>query len=316
MILMRFERFSVIAVPPLALALAVTGCSSPDEAADGSNAVDVMTEVYAFTWIAEEIGGDRVSVTQLIPTGADVHQYEVSPRQVDDMSDADLVVLTSGAAPAVDDAVVETAPAHVVDATDHIQLLAAVTDQDEHPAGEHSEEDEHDHGNFDPHTWLAIDQLPSVVDAVAESLTEIDPDGAESYASNAEALGADLADLDEAYANGLESCERDTIVVTHPAFGYIATAYGFHQMGISSFDEDTEPSPARLTEVSDIAAETGATTIFMANTSNPKVADVLATDLGLETAVLSTITDAGDGDDYLSLAEDNLATLQGGLGCQ
>ncbi|MFV0430028.1 MAG: metal ABC transporter solute-binding protein, Zn/Mn family [Arachnia sp.] len=336
-------------------ALALVGCSTPSDTTATSgpdDAVVIRTEVYAFTWIAQQVGGERVSVEQIIPTGADVHHYELSPKEVAELSETDLVVTSDGVATAVDDAVTEAQPANVIDATDYVDVLAAdehahdehaddehaddehaddehaddehaddehADDEhadDEHADDEHADDEHgHDHGSFDPHTWLAIDQMPEVVTAVADTLSEIDPEGAETYAANAEAVNAELTSLDEQYRTGLATCERDTIVVTHPAFGYIANAYGFTQVGISGFDEDTEPSPARLAEVKDIAADTEATTIFLANTSNPKVADVLASELGLDTAVLDTVTGEVDGKDYLSSAEENLDALKAGLGC-
>jgi zinc transport system substrate-binding protein len=325
MILMK--KLAALAVLPLALAGCSNTASTSTGSADATSPVDVITEVYAFTWVAEKVGGDRVSVTQLIPSGTPVHGYEVSPSQIADMSAADLVVFTDGVATAVDDAVVEAKPAHVVDATEYIEVLPATEHHHDEEEGHEEEghdeeghedeggEEEHDHGNFDPHTWLALNQLPVVVDAVTDALTEADPDGAETYAANAEALNADLAELDEEYSSTLASCELNTIVVTHPAFGYIAHAYGLEQVGISGFDEDTEPSPARIAEVAEVAKDTNATTIYLANTSNPKVAEVLASDLGLKTSVLSTLTGAGEGQDYLSLAEQNLTALSDGLGC-
>lgn len=283
-----------------------------------------MAEVYAFAWIAEQVGGDRVTVSQIIPTGADVHHYELSPQQVSQMSETGLVLYSQAVATAVDEGVQTAQPARVVNAADHIDLRSTATEEHDHADAEghdHDEEavapaeDAHDHGGIDSHTWLAIDQLPAVVTAVATALSEADPAGAETYAANAAGVNDDLAALDAEYRDGLAGCERDTVVVTHPAFGYITDAYGLRQVGMSGFDEDTEPSPARLTEVGEIAQETGATTIYLANTSSPKIADVLAAELDLDTAVLDTITGASEAGDYLSASRSNLVALQAGLGC-
>lgn len=301
---------SWVSISALALAATLAGCSA-DSQADTDSRLDVRAEVYAFTWVAEQVGGDRVAVTQMIPTGADVHHYEISPRELTELGVADLVVTSNGVATAVDEAIEEAAPAHLVDATEHIDLLWLT------PLEEgHSEDDGHDHGDFDSHTWLAIEQMPAVVAAIADALTEIDPAGAEEYAANAQAVTHTLTALADDYRTGLATCERESVIVTHPAFGYITDAYDLEQVGISGFDEDTEPSPARLAEIGDVAEESDSTTIFMADTSNPKVADVLASELGLDTAVLYTLTGALDGKDYVSLAEDNLTALRTALGCQ
>lgn len=301
-------KSSYLAAPvALALALPLAACGSDSAGTSSTDAVSVVAEAYPFAWIAEQVGGDYVDVATLVPANADLHTYEVSPKQITDLAAAALVVTTSGASPAADDAIEQAATGTVVDAAALIDLLPASPD-------EHAEEED-EHGTTDPHTWLAIDQLPLVVSAVADALSAIDPDRAAEYTANAGDLEARLATLDGAYRTGLATCERDTVVVTHPAFGYVTNAYGLNQVGVSGFDEDTEPSPARLAEIGQIAQETGATTIFMANTSDPQVADALSTELGIATAVLNTLATATDGEDYIALAEANLAALEAGLGC-
>lgn len=292
------------------LALPLAACATDSGSTD---AVAVTAELYPFAWFAEQVGGDAVEVTTLVPPGADVHGFEVSPKQVAELSAADLVIYTDGTSAAVDDAIASATPSRVVDAATIVDLIPAPTAYTEDADAEHATED--DHSSADPHTWLALDQMPLVVDAIATNLGEMAPDRADEFAANAEQLKATLADLDQQYRTGLASCERDTIVVTHPAFGYLAEAYGLGQFGISGFDEDTEPSPARIAEVGTIAEETGATTIFLANTSNPKVAEVLAADLDLRTSVLFTLAAPIDEQDYVAMAEANLTALQDGLGC-
>ncbi len=268
----------------------------------------MIAEIYPLAWIAEQVGGDRVDVTTLVPPGTEVHTYEVSPQQVDLIGKADLAVVSSTVSAAVDDAVAANPPATVVDASTLVTLRPAVADA-------HAEEtDGHAETTFDPHVWLDIPELPAVVDAVAEALARIDPEGADTYTANARALDARLATLDEDYRTGLASCEQDTVIVTHPAFGYLVGSYGLTQVGISGFDEDTEPSPARLAEVSKVAEEHGATTVFFPDTSSSKVADVLASSLDLQVDELSTITGVADGQDYLTVSESNLAALRAGLG--
>lgn len=308
------KRTLLWAGPAAALALTVTACSGP---ATPSSGVDVVAEIYPLAWIAEQVGGDRVNVSTLVPPGTDVHTYEVSPQQVDLLGKAELAVVSSAVSAAVDDAVTTNPPGTVVDASTLVTLRPALAGHDhaEDADGHEDDADGHEEATFDPHVWLDIPELPSVVDAVAKALGEIDPDGADTYATNAEDLDTRLVALDADYRTGLASCERDTIVVTHPAFGYLAGSYGLTQVGISGFDEDTEPSPARLAEVSKIAEEHGATTIFFPNTSNSKVADVLASSLGLQVEELSSITGVADGQDYLTVSESNLSTLRAGLGC-
>lgn len=302
-------RRPLLVVPALALPALLTGCGSTAAADDDT--VQVLASFYPLQMVAQQVGGDRVSVESLTPPGAEPHDVELSPAQVSHLDTADLVVYLSGFQAAVDDAVAQTAPAHVLDAADVTPLMS-----DEGHEHEHEEGDDHDHGGLDPHFWLDPSRMPAVADAVAEQLTELDPDGADEFAANATALTERFAALDDAYGAGLAECSIRTFVTSHTAFGYLADRYDLHEVGISGIDPEAEPSPARLAEVSDVVEEEGVTTIFFETLVSPKVAETLAADLGVDTAVLDPIEGLADEDaDYFSVAEDNLEALRVALSC-
>lgn len=299
------RRLAQLAALPLVLA----GCATSSGAEDGT--VDVLASFYPLQFVAEQVGGDRVSVDTLTPPGAEPHDVELSPAQVSRIDGADLVVYLSGFQAAVDDAVAQTSPAHVVDAASEATLRP-----EEHEDESEEEHEEHAHGDTDPHFWLDPSRMPSVVDDVAAALTEIDPDGADTFAANAAALSQRFEDLDAAYASGLAQCDSRTFVTSHEAFGYLADRYDLHQVGISGIDPEAEPSPARLAQVSTIVRDEVVTTIFFETLVSPKVAETLADDLGVDTAVLDPIEGLADPDsDYFSIAEANLDALRMALSC-
>ena len=89
-------------------------------------------------------------------------------------------------------------------------------------------------------------------------------------------------------------------------------------VGISGIDPDAEPSPARLAEVQRVVQDEGVTTIFYERLVNPAVADALANDIGVQTAVLDPIeglTDETANEDYFSLMRANLDALEEANGC-
>ncbi len=307
-------------------ALALTGCA----AAEGSDGrLSVSASFYPLQFVAHEVGGDRVDVSSMTPPGAEPHDLELSPSQVSSLRSADLVVYLSGFQPSVDEAVESAGPAHVVDAADATTLVPFseenVEEVDEHGheahAGEdghdhaHDEHDGHDHGDLDPHFWLDPTLLAPVAQAVAAQLGELDPDGAAEFEANAAALASRLGDLDTAYEEGLAACERRVFVTTHTAFGYLADRYGLEEVGISGVDPEAEPSPARLVEIHDVVDREGVTTIFFEALVSPKVAQTLATDLGIESAVLDPLEGVSGSQTYFSVAQDNLQALQTALSC-
>jgi len=303
-----------------ALTAPLAGCATTDTSANTPK-ITFMGEVYPLAWIASQVGGDRIQTSQIVPATASAHGYELSPAQTDEIGKSSLVIYVKTLATAVDEAVEQAKPSSVIDVAAVIPTRPAIAhDHADEEADHGDEEADHDHeaegaSGIDPHMWLNPATMPTLVSAVAAQLTTLDPEGAASYTANATALNEKLSKLDADYASGLSSCTQNTVIVTHPAFGYLTDQYHLTQVGISGFDEDTEPSPARLAEIAKTAEDNKTSTIFFANTSNPKVAEVLANDLKLKTQVLSTLTAAPDGQDYLTLSEANLTALRDGLGC-
>ena len=96
-----------------------------------------------------------------------------------------------------------------------------------------------------------------------------------TYADNAAALRAELEELDTAYSEGLAACERDTVVVSHDAFGYLER-YGLHFEGIAGLTPDAEPTPAVLAHLQELIASEGITTVFSERLASPAMAEALA----------------------------------------
>jgi len=181
----------------------------------------------------------------------------------------------------------------------------------EHDHAEESDAESHDHGDLDPHFWQDPLLMAELGDEIATRLSELDPEHAEEYAANADALRTDLEGLDHEYADGLASCERDTIVVNHDAFGYLAR-YGLHLEPISGLSPGAEPTPADLGDLQQLIGRDHITTVFSETLVSPKTADTLASDLGIKADVLDPIEGlSGEtkNEDYLSLMRSNLAKL-------
>jgi zinc transport system substrate-binding protein len=117
------------------------------------------------------------------------------------------------------------------------------------------------------------------------------------------------------YTAKLANCSIKALVVSHEAFGYIANAYGFEQVGISGLSPEAEPSPARLAEVAKIAKAENATTIYYESLVDPKVAKTLADELKIAAEMLDPLESPPASGDYLSVMAQNLDTLVKGQVC-
>ncbi len=183
-----------------------------------------------------------------------------------------------------------------------------------------SEEDHegHDHGAEDPHFWLDPTRLADAADSLAATLAERSPEQADGFTERADALRADLEELDGRFADGLAQCTSRELVTAHTAFAYLADRYDLHQVGVTGISPEQEPTPGQLTSVTEFVREHGVTTIFTETLVSPEVAEVVAAETGAGTAVLDPIEGLNDdsaGEDYLQVMDANLESLRTGLGC-
>jgi zinc transport system substrate-binding protein len=319
MILMNISLTRMTALATAAAAtLLTTGCGGTGEAGGGGEAggdVTVVAGFYPLEWATARVGGDRVTVSSLTPPGAEAHDLELAPRDVGAISDADLLVYLDGFQPALDEAARSQAEDSAWDAGQAADLLAGEAGTHE---GEEHAEDEHADEATDPHFWLDPLRLAAVGDALAERLTELDPDGAATYEENAASLREDLESLDAEMQAGLADCAVGTLVTSHDAFGYLADRYGLEVVGISGLSPSQEPEPSQLAELSTLVRERAVTTVYTETLVDPAVAETVAQEAGVRTAVLDPIeglTDESAGEDYLQVMRANLTTLQEGQSC-
>lgn len=292
MIVMKMPRRRLVAAA-LATPLLLAGCGDP--LAGGDNGTRVVTSFYPLEYVAERIVGEHADVVTLTSPGVEPHDLELTVRQTAEVAEADLVVYEKGLQPAVDAAVAEHGPEQVVEATDVMALAEG-----------------------DLHFWLDPVRLAEVAAEVADRVAEIDPDNAADYEANLATLRADLESVDAEYTDGLAECRLDTVVVSHDAFGYLEQ-YGLRFEPIAGLSPDAEPSPKHLTELAGLIESEGITTVFSETLASPAMAQTLASDLGLDTAVLDPIeglSDATAGEDYLSLMRANLVALQEANECR
>jgi zinc transport system substrate-binding protein len=291
------------------LALLLAGCGD-DGTASASDGPTVLASFYPLAYVAERVAGPDGIVENLTQPGVEPHDLELTGQQVGSIADADLVLYLRGFQPAVDEAVEQNADDHSLDVAATVDLRPA--------AEEESHQDEDGDLEGDPHVWLDPANLAVISQAISDELADIVPDRADAVQDRADELVAELNALDEEFDSGLAQCDRRVFVTSHEAFGYLADRYDLEQVGISGLSPDAEPSPARLAEVQEVVQAEGVTTIFYETLVSPKVAQTMAEDLDLATAVLDPIeglTDDAADEDYVMLMRANLDALRKANGC-
>jgi zinc transport system substrate-binding protein len=278
----------IVIIILVAAAMTLTACGSSNSS---SGKESVVASFYPLAFAAEEIGGDRVDVHNLTPPGAEPHDLEISPKDVAEVHDADLVLLLGrGFQPQLEDAAGSGA---------NILRLLDTPGLDQHPNG-------------DPHVWLDPVRYAKIVARIGRAL------GREAAASR---LVSRLHTLDGEYRRGLANCARYDIVTSHEAFAYLAERFGLRQIAITGLTPEAEPQPRDLTRVVSLAHERGATTIYFETLVSPRIAQTVARETGAKTAVLDPIEGLTEeassrGENYFTVMRANLRALQAGLGCR
>ncbi len=293
MYLLRWARPFAVAVVSVG---ALVGCGTSADESNGKT--QVVAAFYPLAYVAERVAGSHADVSNLTTPGVEPHDLEATPKDVATIAGADLVIIEKGFQPAIDEAAGQNAEGEVLDVSGVVDL---------------NELD----GQVDPHFWQDPERMAVLADSVASELSQLDPDNAADYEANAAALRTDLSALDSEFSNGLANCVRDTIVVSHDAFEYLGK-YGLQLESIVGLSPDAEPTPGDLARLRDLIDADGVTTVFSESLVSPELAETLAAEAGVTTAVLDPIeglSDESAGEDYLSIMRANLAALREANGC-
>ena len=182
-------------------------------------------------------------------------------------------------------------------------------------------EQSHEHGPNDPHFWWDPMRVKKVLPVIVQRLTQLDPSGADTYQANAEAYAKQL---DEVYALAQKQLEvvpreRRTIVTSHEAFGYLASAFGFKLVGsvIPGGSTAREPSAADLSRLVNDIRSYKVPAVFTENILNDRLARRVADEAGVR-IVTGLATDSlgapgSDVDTYIGLVKHNVQVIADAL---
>jgi len=279
------------------------GCGA---APDRGGPLPVVASFSTLAEFSQRIGGPRVAVTNLVPAGMEPHEYEPTPQDLIRLKRARVVVYNgAGLEPWVEKLRPEIASTAVqVNASAGLPLIT------EEPA--HA---------VDPHVWLDPLLAREQVRRILAGLVQADPAGRGAYESRAAELDRELLAVHRRFTEALAQCARREFVTTHAAFEYLARRYGLTQVAIVGLSPQAEPSPARLAEMTAFVRRHRIPVIFYNVLDGPRLAEVVAREAGVGTAVLNplegmTVDAQRAGSNYVTVMNENLAGLVNALGCR
>jgi len=285
------------------LVMLSVGCSF--ESYPISKTEDGKLQVVATTTIVadlvNQVGGDVIELSTLIPPGSDPHSFEPTPQDIAKVADADVIFANGAGLEEFLDVLIESAGAmervvHVSEGIDFIQIEGAHAEE-EHEEGEGEHEDEeaqhgHSHEGIDPHTWTDPNNVIIWVDNIQKTLSELDGAHAAVYQENAQKIQHELKDLDAWIKEQVKSVPvEDRLIVTdHKLFSYFARQYDFTQVGaiFPGYSTLSSPSAKQLAELEDAIRQYDVKAVLVGNTVNPDLAQRVAEDTGTKLIFIYT----------------------------
>jgi zinc transport system substrate-binding protein len=233
----------------------------PDLAADKPQ---LLVTVLPQKQIVERIAGDDFEVTALVPPGFNPATYDPTPEEMKIISQAD-IYFRIGHVPFekvhLDDIQAVNEDLKIVDTSINNELR--MIEEHSHDEENHDEEEEeHDEEeSIDPHLWLAPLMVKQQATVIKETLDNFYPEKTAIFEENYQDLVNELDQLDQDLAIAFAPIKGETMLVYHPAFGYLADQYGFIQEHIEI--EGQEPSIAQLQEIIEEAKADNVRVVFV-----------------------------------------------------
>lgn len=304
---MKLHKLFALAGLVILVGLLIFGIYRKNNHAATTDSVSVSASFYPLYDFARNVGGSHVAVTNITPAGAEPHDYEPSAQDLVRAQKSDVFIYNGGHMEPWTDKFVKEYQQVAVKASNDITLHTATLD------GESDVKD--------PHFWLDPVLAQQIVRNIRDGLIKADPTHAADYTKNAAAYITKLQALDHQFTTGLQSCQLHTIITSHEAFGYVAARYHFTAQAIAGLSPDSEPSAAKMAELTQLARQQNIHYIFFESLVSPRLADTIAQEVGAKTLVfdpLEGLTDEAQkqGQNYLSVQQQNLAALRTALACQ
>jgi len=217
--------------------------------------IRVIVTILPQAEFVEKIGGERVQVSVMVPPGASPHTYEPTPKQLVEVSEADIYFQVGSGIDfelAFMDKIVKlNSKMLVVNCSKGIEIF-----------------------DRDPHVWLSPRNAKKMVRNIYDALVQVDPKNREYYRRNMELYLEELDKLDREIREILKNVTNRRFMIYHPAWGYFAREYNLTQIPVEK--EGKEPTVRGLMALIDQARRLKMKVIFVSPQFDRKKAETIA----------------------------------------
>ncbi len=264
----------------------------------------VFVSIVPQKYFVQQIGKNLVEVQAMVQPGASPATYEPKPKQMADLSKSKIYfAIGVPFENAWLEKIADTNPNMRLVHTDHGIKKIAMTahhhhhdekaekhHEDEHHEADHDhekkehhdeaahDEDHHEHAGLDPHIWLSPQLVKIQARTILAALQKADPAHSSTYKTNFQDFVARIDQLDADLKKTFAGKKDLQFMVFHPAWGYLAHAYGLKQVPIEI--EGKDPKPAQLKKLIQHARENGIKVVFVQPQFSTKSAKLVAREIG------------------------------------
>jgi zinc transport system substrate-binding protein len=312
------------AISIIILLTIINGSSQQSENIDTKQVkekIKVVASFYPFYEIAKEIGGNNTSVISVIPMGVEPHDWEITPQQIPDITEADMIIYNEIGFDSWLGKKEEFRNSFLVDISKNLQLIKLGKQQE-------SEKVRHDGqiydqtSRYDPHIWLDPILVKNISKNISNALIKVDPDNTDSYLQNTENFNQQLDTLDSLIKKSLANCKLKDFVTFHDSFHYFANRYGLTQHAVHGLSPEGEILPQQIIKTISLAKDLGIDTIYSEELKDPRLSQTLASEIpNGKVLLLSPIEGIESQEqkkdiDFIDKMEMNLKNLKQGLKCK
>ncbi len=272
--------------------LGISACGSrQSQKAEGDNIKTVYTTFYAMYDFTRTIAkGSNVEVVNVVPSGKSAHGFEPSDADIKDMKNSDGVIYNGkGMEPWIEK--LADADVRKLCASEYIM-------------------DIDDNGVVDPHVWLSPLNAKGQMIQISKFLSEIAPESKDIFEQNLSDISVALDTLDADYQTAISSASKDSIVVTHAAYGYLCRVYGLNQIALLDMTGTSEATDGQISAASRDAKALGIKYVFYGAGESDKAAKTIAKNIEGEALELNSFEFDKDGRDYITLMRENLEKIK------
>jgi zinc/manganese transport system substrate-binding protein len=267
--------------------------------------INVVTSFSILADLAQQVGGDRIELTNLVDADADAHVYEPSPDDAKVLLRANLIIANGlGFEPWLERLLASSEPAGKrINASAGIVPLMLEEDGEQVP---------------DPHAWQSLTNAEIYVRNITKALVQLDPDYREGYEARRDAYLARLQALlkrADAQIASLPSSQRK-VVTSHDAFGYLGQAWQLSFIAPQGLSTHDQPSAAQVAALIRQLRSEGVRAVFVENIRDPRLIEQIAEEAGATvggTLYSDALASEGPASTYLGMFEHNLDTLMSAL---